>query len=141
MCLLQPGLFLAKALYDNIAETPDELAFRRGDVLTVLEQDTKGLEGWWLCSLRNKHGIAPGNRLKIVSGMGEAGGSSLDLTKVSEKRYLSSDPFKHPHAFRLNLRRDVCRALNSMPVTLDIFVNKCYKVTLATICGHRDQWS
>ncbi|KAI8759366.1 protein YSC84, partial [Biomphalaria glabrata] len=76
-----PGLFLAKALYDNIAETPDELAFRRGDVLTVLEQDTKGLEGWWLCSLRNKHGIAPGNRLKIVSGMGEAGGSSLDLTK------------------------------------------------------------
>ncbi|KAK0041108.1 enhancer of filamentation 1, partial [Biomphalaria pfeifferi] len=82
-----PGLFLAKALYDNIAETPDELAFRRGDVLTVLEQDTKGLEGWWLCSLRNKHGIAPGNRLKIVSGMGEAGGSSLDLTKSSMELY------------------------------------------------------
>ncbi|GFO25373.1 breast cancer anti-estrogen resistance protein 1 [Plakobranchus ocellatus] len=65
------GMFLAKALYDNIAETPDELAFRRGDVLTVVEQDASGLEGWWLCSLRGKHGIAPGNRLKILSGMGD----------------------------------------------------------------------
>ncbi|XP_041376202.1 enhancer of filamentation 1-like isoform X2 [Gigantopelta aegis] len=62
-------MFLAKALFDNIAETPDELAFRRGDVLTVVEQDTAGLDGWWLCSLRGKQGIAPGNRLKILSGM------------------------------------------------------------------------
>ena len=64
-------MFLAKALFDNIAETPDELAFRRGDVLTVVEQDASGLEGWWLCSLRGKHGIAPGNRLKILSGMND----------------------------------------------------------------------
>ena len=45
---------VARALYDNIAETPDELAFRKGDVLTVLEQNTGGLEGWWLCSLRGR---------------------------------------------------------------------------------------
>lgn len=57
---------LAKALYDNIAESPDELAFKRGDVITVLEQETNGLEGWWLCSLRGKQGIAPGNRLKLM---------------------------------------------------------------------------
>ncbi|XP_050395701.1 enhancer of filamentation 1 isoform X2 [Patella vulgata] len=62
-------MFLAKALYDNIAESPDELAFRRGDVITVVEQDPGGLEGWWLCHLRDKQGIAPGNRLKILSGM------------------------------------------------------------------------
>ncbi|XP_045191477.2 breast cancer anti-estrogen resistance protein 1-like isoform X2 [Mercenaria mercenaria] len=60
---------LAKALYDNIAESPDELAFRRGDVITVLEQETGGLEGWWLCSLRGKQGIAPGNRLKLITGL------------------------------------------------------------------------
>ncbi|KAH9515587.1 Breast cancer anti-estrogen resistance protein 1 [Bulinus truncatus] len=77
-------MFLAKALYDNIAETPDELAFRRGDVLTVLEQDTKGLDGWWLCSLRGKHGIAPGNRLKILSGMGEPG-VTPDANKIQIK--------------------------------------------------------
>lgn len=59
---------LAKALYDNIAESPDELAFKRGDVIIVLEQETSGLEGWWLCSLRGKQGIAPGNRLKVITG-------------------------------------------------------------------------
>lgn len=51
-CLLQKCV--AKALYDNIAESPDELAFRRGDLLTVLEQNTAGIEGWWLCSLRGR---------------------------------------------------------------------------------------
>lgn len=47
----------ARALYDNIAEAPDELAFRKGDVLTVLEQNTAGLEGWWLCALRGRQVI------------------------------------------------------------------------------------
>ncbi|XP_052816774.1 breast cancer anti-estrogen resistance protein 1-like isoform X2 [Mya arenaria] len=59
---------LAKALYDNVAESQDELDFKRGDVITVLEQETGGLEGWWLCSLRGKQGIAPGNRLKMLTG-------------------------------------------------------------------------
>lgn len=44
----------AKAIYENIAESPDELAFKRGDILTVIEQDTDGLTGWWLCSLRER---------------------------------------------------------------------------------------
>jgi len=76
LCIYFTYLFLqrllAKAVYDNIAETPDEIAFRRGDVLDVLEQDTGGLEGWWLCALRGKQGIAPGNRLKIITGMKES---------------------------------------------------------------------
>lgn len=58
---------LARALYDNIAETPDELAFRKGDIVTVIEQNTGGLEGWWLCSLRGRQGIAPGNRLRRLA--------------------------------------------------------------------------
>ncbi|XP_070575931.1 breast cancer anti-estrogen resistance protein 1-like isoform X2 [Ptychodera flava] len=60
---------LAKALYDNLAEAPDELAFRKGDIVTVIEQNTNGLEGWWLCSLNGRQGIAPGNRLKLLAGM------------------------------------------------------------------------
>ena len=63
---------LAKALYDNKAESPDELDFLRGDIVTVLEQDTSGLEGWWLCTLRGKRGIAPGNRLKMLAGAQDA---------------------------------------------------------------------
>lgn len=65
----------ARALYDNIAEAPDELAFRKGDVLTVLEQNTAGLEGWWLCLLRGRQGICPGNRLRLLVGQYDNGGS------------------------------------------------------------------
>lgn len=37
-----------------MADSTDELAFRRGDILTVVEQNTNGLEGWWLCQLRGR---------------------------------------------------------------------------------------
>ncbi|XP_048353693.1 cas scaffolding protein family member 4 isoform X2 [Sphaerodactylus townsendi] len=57
---------LAKALYDNKAECPDELAFRRGDILTVLEQDPFGNKGWWKCSHLGKQGLAPANRLQLL---------------------------------------------------------------------------
>ncbi|XP_061390000.1 breast cancer anti-estrogen resistance protein 1 [Musca vetustissima] len=57
----------AKALYDNAADSPDELAFRKGDILAVLEQDTDGLVGWWLCTLRGRQGLCPGNRLRILN--------------------------------------------------------------------------
>ncbi|XP_043289917.1 enhancer of filamentation 1 isoform X2 [Venturia canescens] len=77
----------ARALYDNIAEAPDELAFRKGDILTVLEQNTSGLEGWWLCALRGRQGICPGNRLRLLVGQYDngscLGGSKADLN-VSE---------------------------------------------------------
>uniref|UniRef100_A0A8C3Y1R9 Cas scaffolding protein family member 4 n=1 Tax=Catharus ustulatus TaxID=91951 RepID=A0A8C3Y1R9_CATUS len=59
-------LFLAKALYDNKAECSDELAFRRGDILTVLEQHVPGSQGWWRCSLHGRHGLAPANRLQLL---------------------------------------------------------------------------
>ncbi|XP_076325379.1 breast cancer anti-estrogen resistance protein 1-like isoform X2 [Tachypleus tridentatus] len=60
---------MARALYDNIAESPDELAFRKGDILTVLEQNTQGLEGWWLCSLRGRQGLVPGNRVHLMQSV------------------------------------------------------------------------
>ncbi|XP_037548994.1 enhancer of filamentation 1 [Nematolebias whitei] len=65
---LSPQNLMAKALYDNVPESPEELAFRKGDILTVMEQNTGGLEGWWLCSLHGRQGIAPGNRLKLLIG-------------------------------------------------------------------------
>lgn len=37
--------------------------------MTVLERDTQGLDGWWLCSLHGRQGIVPGNRVKILIGM------------------------------------------------------------------------
>uniref|UniRef100_A0A8D0GA07 Cas scaffolding protein family member 4 n=1 Tax=Sphenodon punctatus TaxID=8508 RepID=A0A8D0GA07_SPHPU len=58
---------LAKALYDNKAECSEELAFRKGDILTVLEQSVLGSEGWWKCSLHGRQGLAPANRLQLLT--------------------------------------------------------------------------
>uniref|UniRef100_UPI00358FFF44 embryonal Fyn-associated substrate-like isoform X2 n=1 Tax=Myxine glutinosa TaxID=7769 RepID=UPI00358FFF44 len=58
---------LAKATFDNKAESPDELSFRKGDIVTVLENPPNDLHGWLLCSLRGVQGIAPANRLRIIS--------------------------------------------------------------------------
>ena len=68
ICSFSVQNLMAKALYDNVPESPEELAFRKGDILTVIEQNTGGLEGWWLCSLHGRQGIAPGNRLKLLIG-------------------------------------------------------------------------
>ncbi|NXU35461.1 CASS4 protein, partial [Drymodes brunneopygia] len=65
-CAPCPQHSLAKALYDNKAECSDELAFRRGDIVTVLERHVAGSEGWWRCSLHGRHGLAPANRLQLL---------------------------------------------------------------------------
>ncbi|XP_023562737.1 embryonal Fyn-associated substrate isoform X2 [Octodon degus] len=58
---------LARALYDNTAESPQELSFRRGDVLRVLQKEgAGGLDGWCLCSLHGQQGIVPANRVKLL---------------------------------------------------------------------------
>ncbi|XP_052008470.1 breast cancer anti-estrogen resistance protein 1 isoform X2 [Xyrauchen texanus] len=85
---------LAKALYDNVAESPDELSFRKGDIMTVLERDTQGLDGWWLCSLHGRQGIVPGNRLKILVGM-------YDKQQQQQLQHLSTQP--SPAQSHLNL--------------------------------------
>uniref|UniRef100_A0A663MV58 Cas scaffolding protein family member 4 n=1 Tax=Athene cunicularia TaxID=194338 RepID=A0A663MV58_ATHCN len=64
---LRTGNTLAKALYDNKAECSDELAFRKGDILTVLDQNVIGSEGWWKCSLHGRQGLAPANRLQLLT--------------------------------------------------------------------------
>ncbi|XP_037667787.1 cas scaffolding protein family member 4 isoform X3 [Choloepus didactylus] len=58
---------LAKALYDNHPDCSDELAFCRGDILTILEQNVPESEGWWKCGLHGRQGLAPANRLQILA--------------------------------------------------------------------------
>ncbi|XP_041094686.1 LOW QUALITY PROTEIN: embryonal Fyn-associated substrate, partial [Polyodon spathula] len=90
---------LAKALFDNAAESPDELAFRKGDILMVLEQDMGGVPGWWLCSLHGRQGIVPGNRLRLLqsqnqdSGNGSPGtqGDNLYQAPVSQNQTRQGD--------------------------------------------------
>lgn len=60
-------------MFDNVAEWPDELAFRRGDLLRVLdERPGDGVaDGWWLCAdQRGRRGIVPANRLRMMHRFG-----------------------------------------------------------------------
>merc|ERR1711970_505134 len=54
----------AKALYDNIADSPDELDFNAGDVLEIIAKDYDDNEGWWKCSLGTLEGLVPANFLE-----------------------------------------------------------------------------
>ncbi|KAK5933308.1 hypothetical protein CgunFtcFv8_013801 [Champsocephalus gunnari] len=67
---------LAKALYDNTAECADELAFRKGDIVMVMDQSVAGTSGWWRCSLYGRHGLAPANRLQLLPQTGTTASSS-----------------------------------------------------------------
>ncbi|XP_047437897.1 cas scaffolding protein family member 4 [Mugil cephalus] len=75
---------LAKALYDNTAESADELAFRKGDIVTVMNQNVAGTSGWWMCSLYGRQGLAPANRLKLLTHTGSA--EEHSSVNVVEKR-------------------------------------------------------
>ncbi|XP_057559642.1 cas scaffolding protein family member 4 [Hippopotamus amphibius kiboko] len=61
-----PKMLLARALYDNHPDCAYELAFCRGDILTILEQNVPESEGWWKCMLHGRQGLAPANRLQIL---------------------------------------------------------------------------
>ncbi|KAA0707648.1 Cas scaffolding protein family member 4 [Triplophysa tibetana] len=57
----------ARALFDNTAESEDELAFCKGDIIMVHERNVLGSTGWWKCSVHGRKGLAPANRLGHVS--------------------------------------------------------------------------
>ncbi|XP_043978442.1 cas scaffolding protein family member 4 isoform X3 [Gambusia affinis] len=61
-----PKSKFARALYDNVAECADELAFRKGDIIMVMEQNVSDNSGWWKCSLHGRRGVAPANRLELL---------------------------------------------------------------------------
>ncbi|XP_053558306.1 embryonal Fyn-associated substrate isoform X2 [Bombina bombina] len=92
---------LAQALYDNTAESPEELSFRRGDVMLVLERDAPTLGGWWRCSLRGQQGIAPGNRLRLLTD-----------TPSQENEYQA------PRALRAPTDKEEPQSVKEIPQTL-----------------------
>lgn len=84
---------LAIALFNNNVDDEDELEFRKGDILTVLIENPNGLNGWWLCELKGKCGLCPGNRLKLISNTqsNEPKRSSSSLSTASMYDSLSND--------------------------------------------------
>ncbi|XP_075051547.1 SH3 domain-containing protein 21 isoform X2 [Mixophyes fleayi] len=51
---------LAKVMFDYDPSTPDELALKKGDVVSVISKETED-EGWWRGELNGKSGVFPDN--------------------------------------------------------------------------------
>lgn len=84
---------LAKARYNNIAESPDELSFRQGDVVTVVQKDFNKQLDWWLCELRGKVGMVPANYFEVFHNHDA---SEYDVPRPSSKAKVSSSDVSQP---------------------------------------------
>ena len=76
---------LAVALYHNDIEDEDELEFRKGDILTVLIENPIGFDGWWLCKHKDKCGLCPGNRLKLIENTDSTRVKSNDFSTINSR--------------------------------------------------------
>ncbi|XP_037624217.1 cas scaffolding protein family member 4 [Sebastes umbrosus] len=117
---------LAKALYDNTAECADELAFRRGDIVMVMDQNVAGTSGWWMCSLYGRHGLAPANRLQLLpQTCGTAAGTlgrDINKHKVTEAETDAQNIYQIPSVPRPSSspayeRMDVIYKIPSTPTS------------------------
>ena len=89
----------AKALFDYEARAPDELSFKRRDIITVLDKDEED-EGWYRGEINGKTGLFPNNYVQLIdkpageapaaaapkaataaASSGSAGGSGLEVPK------------------------------------------------------------
>ena len=55
----------AKALFDYEARAPDELSFKRRDIITVLDKDEED-EGWYRGEINGKTGLLPNNYVQLI---------------------------------------------------------------------------
>ena len=55
----------AKALFDYEARAPDELSFKRRDIITVLDKDEED-EGWYRGEINGKTGLFPNNYVQLI---------------------------------------------------------------------------
>ncbi|TRY85934.1 hypothetical protein DNTS_032700 [Danionella cerebrum] len=112
---------MAKALYDNVPESLEELAFRKGDILTVIEQNTGGLEGWWLCSLHGRQGIAPGNRLKLLIGPLFDGQTPASPSPQQQSHALQQRPLTPQGVYQVPQSQQSPQGIYQIPASKDVY--------------------
>lgn len=71
-----------------MAEAPDELSFRQGDVVTVVQKDFNKQVDWWLCELRGKKGMVPANYFEVFHNHDTC---EYDIPRPSSKASRTSD--------------------------------------------------
>lgn len=135
---------MARALYDNIPECAEELAFRKGDILTVIEQNTEGLEGWWLCSLHGRQGIVPGNRVKLLIGPVQESSSNQDVSnsgslhQAFNQQKVCQAPNAHASVYQVPPSSYLHQGIYQVPTAHGLQGQDVYQVPLPgqrSICG------
>ncbi|XP_034643337.1 embryonal Fyn-associated substrate isoform X7 [Trachemys scripta elegans] len=131
-CSLCPQAQLARALFDNVAECPEELSFRRGDLMLVLQPEVPGLAGWHLCSLHGQQGIVPANRVRILPESGPS-----DLSPVPRKESAPAALYDPPRGQRRSSagQKEEQQEVYVVPPPTRPFLTPCddiYKVPRAT---------
>ncbi|GAB5355279.1 hypothetical protein AAMO2058_000191700 [Amorphochlora amoebiformis] len=61
----KPKELWCTALFDFTAEESEELTFKKGDLMKVLERDPE----WWVAELNGKKGFIPANYVKLVKNL------------------------------------------------------------------------
>lgn len=89
---------MAKARYNNVAESQDELSFRQGDILTVVQKDFNKQVDWWLCELRGKVGMVPANYFEVFHNHDSSTDAEYDIPRPSSKAGARPPPDGQSHA-------------------------------------------
>ena len=94
-------------MFDNESGHPDELSFRKADILTILKTQIDGAPGWWLCRRGAKVGIVPGNYMQKLPAdfvpPAKIKDTILDIIDKRSSRAPSGD-YSHPRNPKMHLR-------------------------------------
>ncbi|XP_051957888.1 cas scaffolding protein family member 4 isoform X2 [Xyrauchen texanus] len=107
----------AEAIFDNIAESEDELAFSKGDIIMVLDKNVAGNTGWWKCSLHGCQGQAPANRLRpLLPAEAEKLGINFGTKKDSLGNQSHQSIYQTPKASRLSPANNIYEPMKEIHV-------------------------
>jgi len=65
-----------KAIYDFFGQGPNDLSFHKGDIITVVSEDSTSGPDWWVGELKGKRGEFPHNHVEVDSGSKATFGSN-----------------------------------------------------------------
>uniref|UniRef100_A0A673IWZ3 Cas scaffold protein family member 4 n=1 Tax=Sinocyclocheilus rhinocerous TaxID=307959 RepID=A0A673IWZ3_9TELE len=115
----------------------DELAFRKGDIIMVLEKNVAESIGWWKCALHGCQGLAPANRLAPLS---PAEAEKLCMNLGTERDYLSNhchqNIYQTPKAIIGPLHVATLPPMTSQDPNYDIPVPSISEDIQKPLCGY-----
>ena len=92
MATLAPGQS-ARALFDYAARAPDELNFKKNDVILILGKDKED-DGWYIGELAGQKGLFPNNYVQLVTPAAGAASSSGSIPTPPTASHVRVESFE-----------------------------------------------